>query len=99
MKLVFSDLENETSSGYVTEESLTGGSPILKDMAVPAGLFFLQHAFQNKTPNYKVDNDSSVVSETLYDRLLGLVGESNKRKTRKVQHGGKQNKKKTKKNN
>ena len=99
MKLVFSDLEKETSSGYVPQDSLTGGTPILKDMAVPAGLFFLQHAFQNKTPNYKVEEDGGVVSETLYDRLLGLVGDSSKRKSRKVQHDGKQNKRKTKKNN
>ena len=31
-------------------EAQTGGNPALKDLAVPAGLFFIQQAFGKKTP-------------------------------------------------
>lgn len=99
MKLIFSDNEKETSSGFVKEDNMIGGNPILKDMAVPAGLFFLQQAFDSKTPKYKVEADTEIVSESLYDRLLCLVGDSSKRKTRKNTSGGKKHKRKTKKNN
>jgi len=99
MKLIFSDNDKETSSGFVKEENMIGGNPILKDMAVPAGLFFLQQAFDNKTPNYNIEENTEVVSESLYERLLGLVGDSSKRKTRKNSSSGKKQRRKTKKNN
>lgn len=94
MKLVFSDNDRETSSGFVKD--MEGGSPALKDMAVPAGLFFLQNAFSAKTPGHTANG--GVVDESLYDRLLGLMDEPAKRKTRKNMKRGKKQRK-TKKNN
>ena len=94
MKLLLSESGN--SSGYVLE-SLDDN---LKDMAVPAGLFFLQRAFEEQTPTYKLEKDSDqMVPCSLYDRLYTLVEENSARKTRKhkKRHSGKKNK--TKKNN
>lgn len=116
MKLIFSEeLDNKTSSGYVLDDNgsdtMKGGSP-LKELAVPAGLFFLQQAFDHKTPSHSVQ-DEGVISDSLYDRLLSLVddfsSEDNKnknkivsRKTKKKMKGGNKERKsktKTKKNN
>lgn len=78
-----------------------GGNSILKDMAVPAGLFFLQKAFQEKTPEYKKEDGSDeMMPESLYDRLFSLVGSKEKSKTRKQKKGGaSKSNRKTKKNN
>lgn len=101
MDLIFSENEKETSSGY----ALSGGNPALKDLAVPAGLFFLQKTLQNKPSNYKNGVVSEMVSETLYERLLGLASDTSKPEikkrtaTKKIHNSGKKNqKKKTKKN-
>lgn len=62
---------------------MKGGSPTLVDMSVPAGLFFLQKAFQSKTP-LKIDNTSEeTISQSLYDRLLNLTQNKEGRKTKK----------------
>ena len=116
MKLIFSEeIDNKTSSGYVLDDNgsdtMKGGSP-LKELAVPAGLFFLQQAFDHKTPSHSVQ-DEGVISESLYDRLLSLVDDSSSednknknkivtRKTKKNMKGGNKERKsktKTKKNN
>ena len=60
-----------------------GGNPALKDLAVPAGLFFLQQTFDKKTP-VKEEN-GEMIPVSLYDRLLDLTrGKPTKRKTKKV---------------
>ena len=92
------------ASNYVMDEEdfkQSGGSTVLKDMAVPAGLFFLQQAFQEKTPEYKKEDGSDeMMPESLYDRLFSLVGSKEKSKTRKQKKGGaRKSKRKTKKNN
>ena len=115
MKLIFSEeLDNKTSSGYVLDDNgsdtMKGGSP-LKELAVPAGLFFLKQAFDHKTPSHSVQ-DEGVISDSLYDRLLSLVDDSssednknkNKNKTKivsrktkkKMKGGNKERKSKTK---
>lgn len=94
----------KNASNYVMDEEdfkQSGGSTVLKDMAVPAGLFFLQRAFQEKTPNYKKEEGSDeMMPESLYDRLFSLVGSKEKGKTRKQKKGGaSKSNRKTKKNN
>ena len=51
----------------------------LKNLAVPAGLFFLQ---QNTKKNYQVVNKDEVVTDNLYDKLVNLasIEENNKPK-------------------
>lgn len=95
---------DKNASNYVTEEedfNQHGGSTILKDLAVPAGLFFLQRAFQEKSPEYKKEEGSDeMMPESLYDRLFSLVGNKEKRKTRKQKKGSaRKSNRKTKKNN
>ena len=75
----------------------SGGSPLLKDLTVPAGLFLFQQAFSSKTPMTKDIHSVSTVPDSLYDRLLGLVGVGeSKAKTRR--HLKKHTKQKTRKN-
>jgi hypothetical protein len=70
----------------------------LEDMAVPAGLFFLQRAFEEKTPSYTiVEGSGEMMPESLYDRLFSLVDEE--KKTRKTRKNRKTGGRKTKKNN
>lgn len=63
----------------------------LKNLAVPAGLFFLQ---QNTKKNYQTINKDEVVSDNLYDKLVNLASteENNKHNTRKKSNKTKQNK-------
>lgn len=94
----------ENASNYVMDDDdlkQTGGNTVLKDLAVPAGLFFLQRAFQEKTPEYKKEDESDeMMPESLYDRLFSLVGNKEKRKTRKQKKGSaRKSNRKTKKNN
>ena len=92
----------ENASNYVMDDlKQTGGNTVLKDLAVPAGLFFLQRAFQEKTPEYKKEDESDeMMPESLYDRLFSLVGNKEKRKTRKQKKGSaRKSNRKTKKNN
>lgn len=95
MKLDMSDDFNINLS-----ESQTGGNPALKDLAVPAGLFFLQQAFAKKTPLHKESENGEMMPVSLYDRLLELSEEKPK-KTKKQRKSKKQvseSKRKTKKN-
>ncbi len=95
---------DKNASNYVIDEEhlkQSGGNTVLKDLAVPAGLFFLQQAFQEKTPEYKKEDGSDeMMPESLYDRLFSLVGSKEKSKTRKQKKGGaSKSNRKTKKNN
>lgn len=96
MKLKLTD----NTANYVMDEQ-TGGNPILKDMAVPAGLFFLQQAFHEKSTTYaKGDGNDEMMPESLYNRLFSLVGNKEKNKTRRQKKGdASKSKRKTKKNN
>ena len=92
MKLLFA----EDNSGYVLESM----DENLKNMAIPAGLFFLQRAFEQQTPSYKLEKGRDEMAPcSLYDRLYTLVEDKSSRKTRrhKKKHSSKKNK--TKKNN
>jgi hypothetical protein len=65
-------------------KSQTGGDvgSILTNLAVPAGLLFLQQKSSNKTLN-SLSFKSDVVSDSLYDRLLSHVDKKNKYKYNK----------------
>jgi|TARA_B110001469_G_C9596245_1_gene296062 hypothetical protein len=78
----------------------TGGSPLLQDLTVPVGLFLAQQAFNSKTPMMTGNSSSETIPISLYDRLLGLVGDEpdSQPKTRKVMKKRKRMRK-TKKNN
>lgn len=100
MKLKF----EKNAGNYVMDDdeiNQVGGNSILKDMAVPAGLFFLQRAFQEKSHDSKNETTSDeMMPESLYDRLFSLVGPKEKRKTRKQKKGGaSKSNRRTKKNN
>ena len=73
-----------------------GGNPLLKDMAVPTALLILQNTY-GKESKY-AESGNEVISNSLYDRLLLLAGDSEvkKNKTRKRKPI---NKRKTKRNN
>ena len=100
MKLLFSDIDNDgkTSSGYVLDQE--GGNPLLKDMAVPAGLFFLQRAFEEKKYDHSnQSSDDNTMPESLYNRLFSLVEDKATRKTKKQKKRSRGGKRMTKKNN
>jgi len=93
------DLNNEDLNIKLSEEQ-TGGNPALKNLAVPAGLFFLQQSFASKTPLYKDSENGEMMPVSLYDRLLELNDETPE-KTKKGKKSKKQlatSKRKTKKN-
>ena len=81
-------------------ESQVGGNPALKDLAVPAGLFFLQQAFAKKTPQHKESEDGEMMPISLYDRLLELSDEtpSKVKRGKKSKKQVSEPKRKTKKN-
>jgi hypothetical protein len=75
----------------------TGGNTLLKDLVVPAGLFFLQQSITQKTHKYN-EEDGDTVPASLYDRLLSLSDKNDERKTKK-RGREKKPKRKTMKNN
>lgn len=97
MKLDMNEENSDLEFTKAMSEAQTGGNTALKDLAVPAGLFFIQQAFGKKTPLYKESEDGEMMPVSLYDRLLELNGpkKSNKIKVTKKQQ--KSSKRKTKK--
>ena len=69
MDLIFSENEKETSSGY----ALSGGNPALKDLAVPAGLFFLQKTLQNQSSNYFPTKNQILLNDIYITLLMKIV--------------------------
>ena len=82
-------------------KSQTGGDAgsILTNLAVPAGLLFLQQKTSKKTLN-SLSFKSDVVSDNLYDRLLSHVGKKHKYKYNRKTRTNNKNKgaKKTRRN-
>lgn len=81
--------------------NLKGGTNfanIFKDLAVPAGLLYLQQNFNPKETNYgylkEVTNSATVIKNTLYDNLIELVSN-----TKKNLHNIQTRKKRSKKHN
>lgn len=62
-------------------------SSIFKDLAVPAGLLYLQ---EKSVPHYRPENYGSneVVEDTLYDKLLKLAEPNSNKKKRQTKKGG-----------
>ena len=81
----------------LASDVMDGGNPLLKDLAVPAGLFFLQHTVKERIYNKIENTDSEMMPESLYNRLFSLVTDTSSHKTRKVKRRG--NGRKTKKYN
>jgi len=66
-----------------TDKSQVGGtaSSIFKDLAVPAGLLFLQQKTHNHYRNTSAMGENEVVEDSLFDKLLKLSEpDDNKRK-------------------
>ena len=79
-----------------------GGNPamsdLFKDLAVPAGLFYMQSNYKRKNFN---SNNHDMLSEPLFDRLLKFINKENKKNfdiTTRKKRRGKQNKTKKNKN-
>ena len=51
----------------------------LKDLAVPAGLFYTQKQFQ-KNHLIKYENKPELIEESIYDSLLSMLEPSNQKK-------------------
>lgn len=62
---------------YDSNASQIGGNVVsmFKDLAVPAGLLYLQHT---KSKQYENDKSDEVISESLYDKLFNLAQEKPK---------------------
>lgn len=89
---------NDTKNSNTNLKGGTNFANIFKDLAVPAGLLYLQQNFNPKQTNYgilkEVTDSASVVKDTLYDSLIDLVSN-----TKKNLHNMKTRKKRSKKHN
>jgi hypothetical protein len=80
----------------IMAETQTGGNAALQNLAVPAGLFFIQQAFTSKTPLYKDSENGEMMPVSLYDRLLELKIKK-KKPTKKINKQIREKKRKSKK--
>ena len=79
---IHSELLKDTMYGGSTNENQKGGANILsalKDLAVPAGLFYTQKQFQ-KNHLIKYENKPELIEESIYDSLLSMLEPSNQKK-------------------
>jgi hypothetical protein len=79
--------EYEDKNGSVWEENMTSAgnshhhvSDLFKNLSVPAGIFYIQQ----KNPQYKQANyyEEDDVNDDLFDKLINLASEGEKRKRR-----------------
>lgn len=88
------------TNNFATDKSFVGGSAssIFKDLAVPAGLLYLQQ----KTPSHYRDTsqlgENDVVEDSLYDKLLKLAEPDNNKRKRQTKKGKLTKNNKTKRN-
>lgn len=80
--VLYKDGGNYKAGGYslssinnTTDQVQHGGSSKLNNLAVPAGLLFLQ---QNTHTNYQVIDNDDVVSDSLFDKLVSLASADDK---------------------
>lgn len=77
------DVDTDTTKKQIVQQ---GGNftSLFKDLAVPAGLLYLQQNFKpskdSATSQIKVYNEPEVISDSLYDSLLQLVSKNKQRK-------------------
>jgi hypothetical protein len=80
---IHSDLLKDTMyGGGSSHDNQTGGANILsalKDLVVPAGLFYTQKQFQ-KNHLIKYENKPELIEESIYDSLLSMLEPSNQKK-------------------
>lgn len=72
---LLNDTINDTLSNNKNNKIQTGGGSsfdLLKDLAVPAGLFYTQKKVQ-KNHTIKYDNRDETINNDIYDKLLGLL--------------------------
>jgi hypothetical protein len=110
--LVYHTLDNEIQSGGMKVNSIllqNGGSlgsgkkggtisTMLGDLVVPVGLIYLQERLNKRIGRDTAINlNSEPISETLYEKILGIDQSStpSKKKTRKRQEVKRKNKKNT----
>ena len=92
---------NSGASPIVTMNgnSQKGGnvSDIFNNLAVPAGLLYMQQSISSSFPSNNKEDE--VITDTLYDRLLGLATgddkSEKKRQTRRKKNKNNKNNKKT----
>jgi len=79
----------------INNSSQKGGSvsEIFKNLAVPAGLLYMQ---QSLATSYSSGNDDEIISDTLYDKLLNLATDKPKVQKKKK---SRRNRKKSPQNN
>lgn len=92
--------DNNYSSGYKLNkitpniDQQIGGtnvSSLFKNLAVPAGLLYLQ---QNINPHeYNIKNTNDVIEKSLYDKLLDLASVNEKKNIKSKKHTKKHTKK------
>ena len=73
-----------------------GGSGVVQNLAVPAGLIILQNMINNKSPLNDLLEEPRIISEDLYDKLLNLAGRK-KRTSHSTRKSKRKNKRKTRK--
>lgn len=75
-------------------------STLFGNLAVPAGLFYLQQTFQPDKSLKTLKNNTNIIEESLYDKLLNMVDIKKQKRynkqTRKQEQKKKQKNKKTK---
>mgnify|MGYP003655374283 FL=1 len=79
---IHSDLLKDTLYGGSSHDTQRGGASILstlKDLAVPAGLFYTQKKIQ-KNHLIKYENNPEIIEESVYDSLLSLLDPSSQPK-------------------
>jgi hypothetical protein len=88
------------TNNAVADKTQVGGtaSSIFKDLAVPAGLLFLQQKQPNHYRNASALGETGVVEDSLYDKLLKLSEPDNNKRKRQTKKGKLFKNNKTKRN-
>ena len=74
--------------------NVQSGGGNLERMAIPAGLFLIHQNGTKLDSELNIDENVGVLNDSIYDKLLGLMGGSKKKsKTRRNRRKGKKGKK------
>jgi hypothetical protein len=73
-----------TNNDKIYEDIQDGGKKTtsLEDLAVPAGLFYINQKVPKQKSNTNYENNHNILPEDIYDKLLSLVTNNNKPKKR-----------------
>lgn len=90
--IMYSNTNTDNNDATINQ---SGGSysSIFTDLAVPAGLLYLQQNFKPNNNIKTLVKDIGIIQDSLYDNLIGLVSKTDKRKhnirSRKVRNNKK----------